>query len=310
MNPPDNTTQTQPEPQPRRLTRSSERVLGGVGGGLGRYFGIDPIIFRIGLVALAIFGGAGIFVYIAALLFVPAEGSSRPAVGVRFFRGDRGVLRRVGLITAVIIGSLLLAVGSAWATGLGSGEIVAGAVIVLGLALVFAAFRGGARWLILPALALALPASVVSAAGVDFHGGVGERSYHPQTVGEVQESYRLGVGRLEVDLRDVRFPAGDHPLELRAGTGQVELIVPKDVCVSTSAQIGAGYVGALDRESGGVDVDWINDPSAPAGVPRLVVDGEVGLGALIISDRPVSHGRDFELGENGTNDACGRPAER
>ena len=304
----EDTTETQPEP--RRLTRSRERVIGGVGGGLGRYFGVDPIIFRIGLVALAIFGGAGIFVYIAALLFVPAEGSSRPAIGVRFFRGDRGVLRRVGLITAVVLASFLLAVGSAWATGTGSGEIVAGVVIVLGIALVVAAFRGGARWLILPALAVVLPTSVVSAAGVDFHGGVGERSYRPQTVGEVQDSYRLGVGRLEVDLRDIRFPPGDHPLELRAGTAQVELIVPKDVCVSTTARIGAGYVGALDRESGGVDVDWTNDPAPPAGVPRLVVDGEVGFGALLISDRPVSHDGDFRIGENGTNDACRTPAAR
>ncbi len=312
MNAPDDTTQdtTQTQPEPRRLTRSRERVLGGVGGGLGRYFGVDPIIFRIGLVALALFGGAGIFVYIAAILFVPAEGSPRPAVGVRFFRGDRGILRRVGLITAVLIGSGLLAVGSAWTTGIGSGEIVAGVVILLGLALVFAAFRGGARWLILPALAVVLPATVVSAADVDFHGGVGERSYRPQSVAEVQDSYRVGVGRLEVDLRDIRFPPGDHPLELRAGTGQVELIVPKDVCVSTKASIGAGYVGALDRESGGVDVDWTNDPESPAGVPRLVVDSEVGFGALFISDRPVGEDGDFELGENGTNDACLTPAAR
>ena len=308
MNTTEDTTQTQPQPEPRRLTRSRERVIGGVGGGLGRYFGVDPIIFRIGLVALAVFGGAGIFIYIAALLFVPSEGSSRPAIGVRFFRGDRGVLGRVGVVTAVIVGSGILAVGSAWATGTGSGEFVACVVVVLGLALVFAAFRGGARWLILPALAVALPASVVSAAGVDFHGGVGERTYRPQTVEEVQDSYRLGVGRLAVDLRDVRFPPGDHPLELRAGTGQVELIVPKDLCVSTKARIGVGYVGALDRDSGGVDVDWTNNPTSPARVPRLVVDGDVGLGALLISDRPVGEDGDFQVGENGTNDACQTPA--
>ena len=46
-------TATQPMaagPQPRRLTRSSsDKVIGGVAGGLGRYFDIDPIIFRIGV---------------------------------------------------------------------------------------------------------------------------------------------------------------------------------------------------------------------------------------------------------------------
>ncbi len=303
MNTPAETQQNPPEP--RRLTRSRERILGGVGGGLGRYFGIDPIIFRISLVALTVFGGAGLFVYIAALLFVPAEGSSQAAVGARFFRGDRAVLKRVGLSVAVIVGSGLLAVGSAWATGMGSGAIVAVVAIVLGLALVAAALRGGARWLILPALGVALPAGVIAAAGVDFHGGVGERSYRPHTVAEVQDSYRLGAGRLEVDLRDVRFPAGDHPLRLRAGTGAVELLVPKNVCVTTKARIGAGYVGALDRENGGVDIDWKNDPVSAGRAPRLVVDGDVGLGALLISESPVTDGGHRDRSEvTGTNAAC------
>jgi phage shock protein PspC (stress-responsive transcriptional regulator) len=302
----EDTTQIQQEP--RRLTRSRDRVLGGVGGGLGRYFGVDPIILRIGLVALAVFGGAGIFVYLAALLFVPVEGSQRPAVGVRLFRGDRGILRRVALVTAVIVGSGLLAVSSAWATGTGSGEIVAGVVILVGIALVVAAFRGGARWLILPALAVALPACVVAAADVDFHGGVGERSYRPQTVEQIQDSYQLGIGHLKVDLRGVRFPPGDQPLELKAGTGAIELLVPKDVCVTTKARIGAGYVGALDRENGGVDVDWDDNATSQTGAPRLVVDGDVGLGALLISERPVGDDSSFSNGENGTNSACLAPA--
>ena len=59
---------------PRRLTRSSsDRVLGGVAGGLGRYFDIDPIIFRIGFVVLTLAGGAGVLAYLAAWLLVPAD---------------------------------------------------------------------------------------------------------------------------------------------------------------------------------------------------------------------------------------------
>jgi phage shock protein PspC (stress-responsive transcriptional regulator) len=296
--------QQQHPPEPRRLTRSRERVVGGVAGGLGRYFGIDPIIFRIGLVALTVFGGAGIFIYLAAVLFVPAEGSDKPALGTRFFKGDRDVLRRVGLILAVLVGSGLLAVASAWATGMGSGTIVAVVAIVLGLALVAASFRGGARWLVLPALAVALPAGVIAAAGVDFHGGVGERTYRPHTVAEVQDSYRVGAGHLQVDLRDVRFGAGDHPLKLRAGTGAVELLVPRNVCVATKARVGAGYVGALDRENGGVDVDWRNDPVSAGRAPRLVVDADVGLGAVLISERPVDRGPHQGAAVTGDNAAC------
>ena len=91
---------------------------------------------------------------------------------------------------------------------------------------------------------------------------------------------------------------------------QVELIVPDDVCVITKARIGAGYVGALEREAEGIDVNWENAPTAPRGVPRLVVDGDVGLGALLISDRPVDHDNDHgdRRAVSGTNDACQEPA--
>jgi phage shock protein PspC (stress-responsive transcriptional regulator) len=283
-------------------------MIAGVGGGLGRYFGIDPVIFRIALLALVFFGGSGLFVYAAMYLFVPSEGAAKPPLGVRFFRGDPAVLKRVGLVLAVVVGSALAAVGSYWATGTGSGTIVAGVVIVLGLALVAAALRDGARWLILPALAVALPAGVVSAAGVDLHGGAGERAYRPHTIEEVRDRYRLGLGDMTVDLRDVRFPPGDRELELEIGTGHIELIVPEDVCVVTRARVGAGYVGALDRESGGLDVDWDEVPVPRAGVPRLVVDADVGIGALMIGNRPM--GDEFRPGRFGANEACRRDPAR
>ena len=78
-----------PRPRaPRRLTRSSsDRVLGGVAGGLGRYFDIDPIIFRIGFVVLTIAGGAGLLAYVAAWLFVPAD----PVPGVAPGRRNRAL---------------------------------------------------------------------------------------------------------------------------------------------------------------------------------------------------------------------------
>lgn len=63
-----------PPPGPRRLYRSrTDRVLGGVCGGLGRYFRVDPIILRIAFVVLLVFGGVSLIVYLAALLFVPNE---------------------------------------------------------------------------------------------------------------------------------------------------------------------------------------------------------------------------------------------
>src|SRR3954463_5943925 len=67
-----------PTPEPRRLKRSgSDAVIGGVASGLGRYFGVDPILFRIGFVILAFVGAAGFLAYLALLAFVPSDGEPR-----------------------------------------------------------------------------------------------------------------------------------------------------------------------------------------------------------------------------------------
>ena len=54
-----------------------DRMLTGVAAGLGRYFGVDTTIIRIGFVVLTVIGGAGIPLYLAGLLLIPDEGSDQ-----------------------------------------------------------------------------------------------------------------------------------------------------------------------------------------------------------------------------------------
>lgn len=59
----------------RRLYRSREhRVLAGVAGGIAEYFGIDPVLARVGLVAVLIpTGPFGLLIYIVLALVLPLE---------------------------------------------------------------------------------------------------------------------------------------------------------------------------------------------------------------------------------------------
>jgi hypothetical protein len=156
-------------------------------------------------------------------------------------------------------------------------------VIVAGAALAGAALEGYGRWLILPALALALPVAFVSAANIDLHGGAGDKQYVPNSPFEVKDSYRVGAGRLVVDLRDAQLPPGDHPLKLKVGVGEARLIVPDNVCVATRAKIGMGQVQAFDRANSGIDVDWSDQPTGPETNPRVVLDADVGIGHVEVS---------------------------
>ena len=66
----------------QRLTRSStDKVLGGVCGGLGQYFGIDPVVVRLIMLALVFAGGMGLFIYPVLWLVTPADGMSQPTLG-------------------------------------------------------------------------------------------------------------------------------------------------------------------------------------------------------------------------------------
>ncbi|GAA2249399.1 PspC domain-containing protein [Streptomyces amakusaensis] len=60
------------EVRPLRRT-PRQKVLGGVCGGLGRYFDIDPVIFRIVVGALSVAGGVGLIFYGFAWLLIPVE---------------------------------------------------------------------------------------------------------------------------------------------------------------------------------------------------------------------------------------------
>jgi phage shock protein PspC (stress-responsive transcriptional regulator) len=329
---------------PRRIYRSrSDRVIGGVCGGIAKYFNVDPVLVRVGAVALIFLGGAGILAYLAAVLLIPNEGEAgRPPEGpkrgmvitgavllvvavcvVLPFQGGwgpnwglvplgflalagllvwrlasgqrpegdaRAILRAMALGLALIALCFVLAITGAWAAAAGGNGVVAGIVIAAGIALIAGAFFGSwARWLILPALALALPAGVVAAADLDVRGGTGEVTYRPDSDAAVRDSYRLGVGHLVVDLRDARLTPGDHRIKIRLGVGGAELLVPPGVCVATKNHVGIGGTAVFNRNGGGIDTDWNDERSAPEGTPRVVVDGDIGIGALIVHHNEHEH---------------------
>ena len=353
------TAETPPAPARRLLRSRTDRVIGGVCGGIARHYNLDPTLVRVGAVAGVVLWGASAVLYLVALFLMPEEpqdgvraGPEVPAgaaplgaaltgrnrvlaaigvvvlvcvagpvlLGLGFAAGglllpfallilaglgtawivtgrkpaggDAGQITRLTLLGLGVLALLgLLAVGSFWAAAAGGDAIVAGAGILAGVALVASAFARPARWLILPALALVIPAAFVSAAGVDLDGGVGEKHYRPTALADVRESYQVGAGSLTLDLRDVELPAGERRVHLDVGMGEAVVLVDEDVCVSTTAELGMGGVEVFDRDGGGIDVDWEDVHGAPAGTSRLVVDADVGLGAVRIAhDEPGDHG--------------------
>jgi phage shock protein PspC (stress-responsive transcriptional regulator) len=203
----------------------------------------------------------------------------------RLLRG----LAIVVLVLAAVGVAISVATVSAWATATGHGAVVAGVVIAIGVALVVAALIGESRWrwLIVPALVLALPAGAVAAADVSFDGGIGERDHRPASAAELPaDGYSLGVGQMTIDLRGMEWPR-DRRVELDTdmGVGQTVVSVPARVCVEADVNASVGHVLVRGREGSGIDAEVTERPPL-RDTPRLVLDSEVDAGEIVVTDRP------------------------
>jgi phage shock protein PspC (stress-responsive transcriptional regulator) len=318
----------------RKLSRSTEdHMIAGVAGGLGRYFGLDPVLFRIAFGISIFFGGIGLLAYIALVAFLPhddgrpswIEGRSRATTVVaticlaiaaisilgpptfvlgptllclavlgllaallyRAFGGKRDddaaqIIARGTLVLLVLIAALGAATAVGFVAALGGGVAVAIIAIVAGVSLLAAGLLGGPLWLMLPAIVLVVPLAVVSAADIDLHGGVGERTDRPATVAQIKPEYRVGVGKMTLDLRRVDLPSGNTDVKLVVGVGEAVVQVPDNACVFTDAQIGAGQADVVDAHGqSGLDVN-VNDGADSVSRPVVHVNADIGVGHLEI----------------------------
>lgn len=55
----------------KRLTKSNDRMIWGVCGGLAEYFNVDPTIVRLLFVLFGLAGGPGVLVYIVMAVVMP-----------------------------------------------------------------------------------------------------------------------------------------------------------------------------------------------------------------------------------------------
>ncbi|MGB2850830.1 MAG: PspC domain-containing protein [Solirubrobacterales bacterium] len=245
--------------RPKRLLRSrDDRMIAGVAGGLGQYFGVDPIIIRIGFGVSVLFGGLGLVAYLALALFVPSEdGTDDPQAP---FQSSKAMaVLAAGLVLLVLLSGL----GGLLFWGDGPGGLLWVVIPLAAAIAAWAAIRDRGGWSgtgnVLGTVGLALLAGtsfVVLATGAALLTAVGE--------GVAVALGLIGAGVLLVALA-------------LTGGGRW-LIVPV-------AAIGLGLSGAAasDLDLGGGIGERINQPVTVAEIPA---DGyELGIGRLVVDLR-------------------------
>jgi phage shock protein PspC (stress-responsive transcriptional regulator)/predicted membrane protein len=200
----------------------------------------------------------------------------------RASRYERRAQRPRPFLTPLTLSVLLIGAGIAsllQATGaldVNLTVVLAIATCVVGVALVTAAFFGRAHTLILVGLVLLAATAISNTIDVPLRGGIGDRTYRPLQVAELQGHYQLGIGKLEIDLRDVPLAGRTTVVDAQAGIGEVLVFVPSTVRVEVHAHAGAGGVRLFGRETGG----WPeNDERAIDGTGPGVLQLNLRVGA-------------------------------
>jgi len=114
ISPQEDPQQTSPNAE-QRWARSDDRVVLGVAGGLGRALAIDPLVVRLCFVALALFSGVGLLLYVAAFILLADSPLSTPTSSVRRLVG--GAITLVAL--AGLFGGNASLPRAGWAVALG-----------------------------------------------------------------------------------------------------------------------------------------------------------------------------------------------
>jgi phage shock protein PspC (stress-responsive transcriptional regulator) len=269
----------------KRLERSSsDRMIAGVSGGLGRYFDLNPTFFRLGFIVLTLLGGAGILIYLAAVLVVPDEGKEQSIAAEILAKRRERPWPVVGLGLAAVALAVLLSRAAIWPAA-GFGWVL---VLLAGLAILWTsdASRGTRRSRILlrsiVGVMVVMIVAVVVAVTLAFAwfdvgvgDGVGTRVESPASPAELKPSYELGVGDLRVDLSNVAPVTTETHVQAKVGVGELRIIVPRTVSVTASAHAKVGEVYVLSRHD-----DGRNAMVSTAFGGLLVIDAKVGAGRI------------------------------
>lgn len=154
-------------------------------------------------------------------------------------------------------------------------------VLVAGAGLLVGTFFGRARGLILLGVAGTMALVLLGVAGdiaPGLEAGVGERTYAPASVADLEEDYVLGIGSLEVDLSRLALDGETVAVDAAVVVGELRVIVPPDVDVVATGAIGAGEYDVLGESSDGtsLQIDTAEDLEDDQGTLQLDLDARLG----------------------------------
>jgi len=192
---------------------------------------------------------------------------------------DRGVVGRVTLGVALLVGGLATAGVFAGWWNLSWAAVAASALAVVAVGLLIGSLRGRGMALIGPGIFLSLVTIALTITGISGVSGYGQHTWTPTTVAAAESSdYVLNGGQGTLDLTQLTVPAGQRAdVNLEVHAGQAQVIVPADTTVNAICTTNAGQVNCLDETASGLHKEI--SPSHPGSSDNGTINLTVHVGA-------------------------------
>jgi phage shock protein PspC (stress-responsive transcriptional regulator) len=294
-------------PGARRLARSTtDKHVWGVAGGLGRYFGIDPVIFRVAFGVATLVSGIGLIAYVALRLVLPTD------------TGEPAWMEGRSRVTTIVITGILSVIALATVSGpgffVGPGLFGVAACSVVVLAL-YRGFGETVREDPARAIARAMLALIALAAMLGAATGIGLIAALGGGVAVAVIAIAAGLGLVAAGLlggpRWLILPVvvlvmplavvSAADIDLRGGVGDRE-IRPRTVAdLEPHYRLGVGQMD-LDLRALELPADTRLDVKLGVGEAHLrvpagtcvVTDGQIGVGSADIP-QPAGKGLDVSV---------------
>jgi hypothetical protein len=194
-------------------------------------------------------------------------------------RRERSKLGRITFFMIVVVMGVLAVVDLSGVNVTVSAYFAA-ALATIGLGLIVGAWFGRARGLIALALLACLGLGISS--GAETWGGeLGNSSYRPQSITAVADRYDFTIGTATLDLRAVDFTGKTQATTVSMKVGQLKVLLPDNVDVTTSVLMDGGRARIFGREwegqeLGSQEVTDLGPDGTGGGTLRLTVELNTG----------------------------------
>jgi len=196
-------------------------------------------------------------------------------------------------------------------------------IVLAALLAVVAKNRRSAATVLVLIVSIAVPAAAAVIADLSVDRSAGDRFETPGLVEDAAQGYRLGLGSMTVDLRELRLrPGSTLEVPIRVDVGRAAIVIPDDRCVAWTIRTTLGIGGDVRILGGNSHDSWAGhqqertfriNPGGGERRPQVTVDAHVGIGEIVVGhtiDQIDRHGTGSDDRSVIRTNACGSGSQQ